>query len=72
MGGGSHVRVMHEIAWLMRAWLTLWELGALRGKSLKGTGQLVLESSKHGIELFLLIGVLGHSKEWVHGDSYIS
>lgn len=44
---------MHEIAWYMEAWFLLQELVAMLGKSTEATWNLVLESTMHGIGLWL-------------------
>lgn len=44
-------KLICKITWLMGGWATFRELGALSGKSLEETWQMVLDSSKHGIGL---------------------
>lgn len=49
----SHVKFMHAIVWLVRAWMTLCQVCGLHGKSEEDTWKLIQEKSRHGSGLLL-------------------
>lgn len=68
---GCPVKFMCDLAWFMRAWVTLCKLGALRGNSSEETLQLVLIQANSVLDFRFSHQRSGtYTRECLHGDGF--